>query len=283
MKFITIAAVVAVLVVGGDAHAQQTAAQQKCINLLNKGMAKVTKTAATNARKCVAAAAKDPAAPSPDVCVFNAPPKVEAAKTALNEAAATVCTGDGVPTIGPTNSVSVGSLGHSIANIQLDTLIPGESGTLLSDLVECTDAPAGDGCRCQDAVLGASNKLVSSWMKLFNKCKKAGLKGGTITTAADLALCLSDGTKLDPKSKGPKAVAKMNKTIAAKCSAPVTNPLPNGACSTLTGDALGACINRWARCYICDNVRFADNFGPNINCETFDDGLSNSSCVDIFD
>lgn len=269
--------VVLAMALAGPANAQQTVAQQKCIKLLNVGMAKVAKTQATAFNKCSRAFAQKPMAnPNPDNCV-QLSSKVAKAQAKLTAKAAVMCAGAGVPTIGPTSDVTANFAGRNAAISQGYTLIS-DGGPLVDTLVECGDAPAKAGCKCQAMLLKGSGKLLDTYFKLFNKCKKAGLKNGGITTAADLETCLTQSALLDPKGKLPKTLAKLNRKIDVKCGGAVTNPLPNGACTGLTGANLSTCIDHVTRCSACLALENNDTL-PTVDCDVFDDGAANFSCV----
>lgn len=278
--FVGLVAVAACVWTAAPAAAQQTKPQQKCINLLNKGTAKVAKTRVGALRKCAKQHAKNPTKyPDPDSCTFGSV-KVQKAIDKLDAKAAVVCSGAGMPSIGPMSPMSVGwTAGYTSMNLGLALISNG--GSFFGNLVLCSDAPAKAGCKCQDNLLNRSNKLLDTYFKFFNKCKRIGLKKGPIVDNATLAECLTVASRLDPKSKLPKALTKLEVQVAKRCGSPVTDPLPNGTCATLTGNALAACLSHWTRCTACLTLQYVD--GLSVDCDLFDDGQENFSCYDLTD
>lgn len=268
-----------------------TEAQETCISTYNKGLAKITGVSLKEFNSCVKKFAKDSSAiPDLDVCTgaWSTPnEKIQAATDKATAAAAAACVGDGSPTVGPINAGGSSprlwaglyppqSLGYE--------LIAGNvinSGDLAARVVECSDEPAGAGCKCQNTVLGQAGKLLATYVKSFNACTKRQFKADAITTNVELAACLLDPALLDPKGKIPGTLSKLSGAIEKNCAAPVTDPLPNGLCAGMTGTALGDCAARRARCNACLTIYYGNELGMNFHreCDLFDDGASNSSCV----
>ena len=69
------------------------------------------------------------------------------------------------------------------------------------------------GAKCQQSVQKTYEKIIQAQLREFEACKKAGLKGGTITSQSTLADCL-DAMKADQKGKIGKSVVKLADTIA---------------------------------------------------------------------
>ena len=151
-------------------------------------------------------------------------------------------------------------------------------------LVSCATDPAA--CACQSKVAKRVDKLASTKLKTFLKCKKLALKVGKppfsagAATALELEACLSDaGTAesvaADAKQKVAKAIGKLKDDIAKRCS-PLSQPLFPGACLGLDGDVLGDCLDQRVECRVCRVINAVD--GLAVDCDLFDDGASNGSC-----
>lgn len=250
----------------------QNTAQQKCINTVNKAMAKVSKVEFSTIKKCFKAFAKG-SITDPDLClVTGASLQVTTIKGAAK--ANEVC----LPTptdFGPLDGLDVeAALGGATFFLYALTGEP-----TVNTVAQCGDAMLGDApCKCQDAVIASSGKLLGTYLSLFNKCKKAGLKAGTILSQATLDACLSDAMQLDPKGKLPKAEAKLLATVTGKCiDQGVTDPFPSGSCAAPTdATAFRDCTHAEARCTACLYVRFSDY--AEIDCDLFDNGAPDLSC-----
>lgn len=259
----------------GSAAGQQSKEQQRCINFLNKGIAKASATQFKAVAKCSKAYAKDPSAGDPFSCIVGS---MAVAKAQAKVAAAEASKCATPPTIGPTGAEF--ALNSAVSS----TL--GLAGSLLgdfsTDLVKCSDAPIGDGCKCQNTVIKKTAKLLDSYLKGFDKCKKSGLKAKgaeQIVDSSGLLACIIDPAKLDPGAKLPAQLAKLTRAMEKDCGAPVINPLPYSfECGSKTGADLAACISTQTRCEACVVLNVVNQIGSYDSCEIFDDGIDNSSC-----
>jgi len=269
-KMIMMGILVSAVLASGTAHAvPQDKAQQKCINAMNKGMSKVASAQLKANTKCVSDFAKAKNL-SASACYAN-PPKVTAAETKNSEADTKKCTT--MPTFGPTGAGSINNYSDYNAHEMADDLlgpVP-NSGVAIC----ASDKP---GCKCQGKVLKATAKLYSTWQKVFNKCKKSGLKDKV--TPFDDVTDLNNCTATDPKNKIMKAMTKLGGAITKSCPVDVTNPFPTGDCNALTGNALATCVIERVRCHLCITWQGGDNM--TIDCDDFDDGSDDGSCFDDF-
>jgi hypothetical protein len=262
--------VAGVLAAGTAFAVPQDKDQQKCINAMNKGMFKIAKAQLKANNKCISDFAKGNSG-SASTCYAN-PAKVTAAQTRNSEADAKKCMVN--PTFGPTGAGSINNYSAYHAREMANDLlgVVQDNGVAICD----TDKP---GCKCQSKVLKSTAKLYSTWQKVFNKCKQAGLKDKI--TPFDDVTDLNNCTATDPKNKIMKASTKVGEAITKSCPVTVTNPFPNGDCNALTGNALANCIFERVRCHLCITWQGGDNM--TINCDGFDDDDSeNGSCFDDF-
>lgn len=269
-RTIALGILVAGVLAAGTAFAvPQDKDQQKCINAMNKGMNKIASAQLKANGKCISDFAKGKNM-SASAC-YQSPAKVTAAQTKNTEADTKKCTV--MPTFGPTGAGSINNYSEYHAHEMADDLLgsPPDSGVAIC----ATSKPH---CKCQSKVLKASTKLYSTSQKVFNKCKKAGLKNKTAPydDAADLSDCLGQ----DPKNKIAKALTKLDGAISKSCPVEVTNPFP-GNCTGLTGTALGDCVEVQVRCHVCITLQGGDNLP--VDCDLYDDGNGgNGSCFDDF-
>lgn len=259
---------VGALLIAGQAFGQaQSKKQQKCINALNKGMAKVAAAQTRANAKCVTSFAKGKNADAA-TCLQMAP-KVDtaAARTCTAETKSCATT----PDFGYTSCLSV-NLSSEQNGIGLAWDLFGFA--INSGITTCSaDKP---GCKCQAQILKGVNKLYAVHLKEFNKCKKGGLKSKTapIMNTSQLDSCVF----ADPKMKISKAQMKLANAITKKC-ANVTTPLSEGSCVGLTGANLSFCLEKRVRCRACLTARESDALG--IPCDDFDDDINNGSCDEL--
>jgi hypothetical protein len=255
-----------IIVLHGTAFAvEQDKAQQKCINSLNKGMAKVAKAQLKADAKCTSGFAKGKNTDA--VACYSGDAKVNKAAEKLCAAETKVCTTP--PTFGKTSCGNVNNYATFNATEHTEDLFgfPVNSGITLC----ATDKAA---CKCQGKLVKAGTKLYSTYLKTYDKCKKSALKGGAADVTA-LNTCVSD----DTKGKIAKATTKLGATVDKSCG--VTMPFSNGSrCTGLSGAALGSCVSASVRCYVCITEVGSDALG--VNCDVFDDASDNGSCFDDF-
>lgn len=269
-RTITAAALVAAVLLHATAFAQeQDKDQQKCINALNKGMAKVAGAQLKAVSKCTADFAKGKNMDAP--ACYNASTKVDGAQSKNCTAETTKCTTP--PDFGSSSCNSVNGVseynGIRFAEDLFGDIFPNAGITMCA-----ADKP---GCKCQASVVKASSKLYATRIKTYNKCKKDGLKNKTLpfTMVNQMDECLA----LDPKNKIDKAETKLGGSITKKCAG-VTTPFAAGECASLTGAMLAECLEDRVRCRVCLTAQASDNLG--IDCDNFDNGSDDLSCFDDF-
>jgi hypothetical protein len=253
---------------GNSAFGQvQSKGQQKCINTLNKDTCKVAATQGKNNAACVKNATKG--SPSATCVPNDASGKVAGteAKTTADEGK-NLCTGANAPNFGYGGS-GTGNTAAVGAEINLFGDTYGTADT--TGVISTASAPG----KCQSAVTKDLEKVIATKWKEYLKCKKSALS--TATGAAALEPCVT-GLTGDAKVVG--TVSKLDADVQKNCGTPVSiaSAFP-GECSgsTLTGpSALAACLDQRAECRICQALNAID--GLSVNCDLFDDGISNASC-----
>jgi hypothetical protein len=247
------------------AHAQaQSAAQQDCINTLNKGMLKIASTQGKLATKCIAGFAKGKEA-GPLSC-YESDPKLTDLGNDVCEAGVAACTE--APSFGPANCTNLGSATDEPKELAADLYDIG----IDQDIALCADSK--DACICQAKTTKATFKVFGQVIKSFNACKKLGLRDedNQIDSSADLAACLGS----DPQLKIENAGIKLGVAVDVSCTG-LPMPYGVGECAGETGTNLSACLVQTARCRACRTVRLSDNL--TIDCDLFDDASPNTSCV----
>lgn len=259
-----------------SAGAQQSADQQKCINALNAGAAKMGQIQGKENVGCLANAAKGKLTGSAQACLgADARGKVAMQQGKLDSAVTKKCAE--APTIAFTGAAVAGS---SPRTGRLQALADVFGADLDAAVIAC-DANR-DGCKCQLAVAKAGEKLAAAQWKAFNRCKKDALKAGAATAAA-VAACVDDAGNpaslaADPDGKLQKIVDKLAVKIGKACDEPAVTAaaFAGGACSATTGAALANCVGTNVACRVCQTINDVDALEA--DCDGFDDGAANDSC-----
>lgn len=265
-----------VLASGAGAFAQESTAQQKCLNLLNRDGAAVAKQQGLESVACVKGAAAGKLTGTAQACLTaDAKGKVQKKKDKTASDDGKLCTV--APGFGYTGAAATNA-GAVQAELDLATDVFGAS--LDPAIVGCATSKLG--CQCQQKVFGDVEKLADKKLAEFLKCKKTTLKNGA-TSVASLRACVADaGTPgsiaADSKGMIAKALKNVNTDVAKKCDAKgVTSGAFPGDCNGLAGTALGSCLDVRVECRVCQAANDMD--GLFVNCDLFDDGAANGSCA----
>jgi glucose/arabinose dehydrogenase len=252
-----------------DLTAAISAADRACILGLNGRFAKLAKARAGQLARCVSRAAAGKLPGGPEACAAADDPKVQkqAAKTLAVEAAECEL----LPPFGATSAATVNA---AAAGAELDLL----HDVLGDDLDAAVVAKATDaaGARCQAKVAAQLQRCQGQRVKEFLRCKKAGLRDGTVEDDASLAACLG----ADPKGKvagqcDDATGALASKVLPSACAGVALDTRFPG-CGAADAAGLAACAERAGRCRACLALDAADGLGT--DCDAFDDGQSNASC-----
>jgi glucose/arabinose dehydrogenase len=162
-------------------------------------------------------------------------------------------------------SAAVGSereLAHAVFGPDLDAA--------LADASEAKDTH-----RCQRKVQRALETCQKARRAAFLRCKKEGLRDGSIGSLAQLAACLD----ADPKGRIEKACdasgGRPARAISRSCEGVDLGAAFPG-CASGTPGGLAACLESAGRCRSCRLFDAVDALGA--NCELYDDGAMNASC-----
>jgi hypothetical protein len=252
--------------------------EQTCINTLNKGFGKVAKAMGKHAGSCLKAASKSKLLGTIEQCLADTSTfgkdKVSDAQAKTSAKEEQKC--EQPPDCGPRDAETINlaavekeiDLIRSIFGSDLDTAIV---------VVDKGDPQTKVDSKCQQKMAKQAAKCQAAYIKVFNSCKKGGLKGKAGPPGAnvpfegnsDLQLCMG----WDPKSKIAKQCDKLEGIASGACGAVVPEQVFPG----LPGvDTVPIEIVRAVRCALCLALNVADRL--NENCDLFDDGQANGSC-----
>jgi hypothetical protein len=104
------------------------------------------------------------------------------------------------------------------------------------------------------------------------------MKSGMVVDSATLqAVCLTP-TIPDPAGKIAGKAAKLTNDVSANCgTVSIATRFPGDCSGSGSAAALGTCIERLVECDVCEAINDAD--GTNRDCDLFDDGVANGSCM----
>ncbi|MFP6609155.1 MAG: DUF4215 domain-containing protein, partial [Deltaproteobacteria bacterium] len=248
----------------------QLRGQQKCINAVNKAGAKVAKTQGKANASCIAGAGSGRVADAAVCLLADAGGKLAAAMEKTVRKATSSC-GDGdVPDFGFAGADAA----NAAARDEEVALIGDIYGDDLNAAIVDRDIDR-IGAFCQAAVAKGYEKIVTSKLKVFGKCKKRDLKTNLITSARLLAGCF-DEVAVDPKGKIAKAVSKLDRKLSKKCGPYLVASFPGACGAAADTTAFAACVDRLVECRVCRMLNATDALAE--DCDLFDDAILNSTC-----
>ena len=110
--------------------------------------------------------------------------------------------------------------------------------------------------------------------------KEVANRGDPVATTSRLGGCL-DVLAADSGGKVARTVAKLATRISKRCIEPgidLTEILDSDCAAETSASAVAACLNEAASCRACTTA--GGVFGLSLDCDDFDDGVTNSSCGD---
>ena len=250
----------------------QTPAKQRCLVKVTASGLKVAKAQAREVRACVAVAARGGISSGTGLACLLADPRrrvaASRAKTFLTVGSSCTTPPDfGFPGATVVNDAAV----DEEIGVVRDMYGPDFVAAVLSADVD----PAAS--KCQAAAQRAYERLLATKLKTFGKCEKAGLKTAQIASAAELAGCLDD-TRDAADKKIAKSLAKLRSDLDKRCATVALASAFPGRCATsLTTADLAACAAEVVDCRACNML--SAMLDLDADCDAFDDGLSNASCL----
>jgi hypothetical protein len=257
----TVVAVAFAATMGTPVLAQQSRAQQACINAINKDAAKVGKAQGKENVACVKAGTKGSVTPSCPTDDLKQKVAKKVSKTLSDDTDR--CAAE-APNFAHTSG---GTAAVAYKQAELDLLSDLFGSTNLDGTVS-TDKGIGG---CQRAVAKDLEKVAAAASLGFVGCKKDALRGAAVTVTAVQA-CVGS----DERNKVTATAAKLAADIGNKCQNVTLSSAFPGACSASSLATLGDCLAARARCRMCQAANSAD--GLSAPCDTIDDGVANASC-----
>jgi hypothetical protein len=256
----------------GVASAQLTSAQQKCIDNYNNKLRLVSQQAGKSATACMKSATAGDEL-NVEACVVSNPDGKIASKE--DKVAAlfgpdTIC--DPVPLV-IVKGAAIGNASHvSSVSLMMHRFFGNPMGVISTDK---TDA------KCLNTAVQRTTQALTEIVKQHRACKKAGLKSGTVTSNATLLATCGTFALLDGAGKADARLQKLDADVLNACAKPgidlasLFDGLP-GTCHG-TAAALSTCLRATTRCRACYALNNADTQA--MNCDLFDDGAANGSCL----
>jgi len=248
------------------AHGQmQTKGQQGCINALNKAGSKVAQSQGKENAGCIKNAGKGKEPDAQGCLTADGKSKVSKAKDKTAGADAKKCAE--APSFG---RAAVGQINTAAGDEEVALVDDVFGSDLTAAIIDAGADKTGAGC--QASVSKGMEKIAATKIKTFLKCKKTGLKDGTITSSLTLDGCF-DTVAAD--AKVDKIIAKLGTTVTKKCTGVDLD-------AAFPGDCIGAldfaaCVDEAVECRVCLTLDAMDNLGR--DCDLFDNGAADLSCA----
>jgi len=222
----------AIVATASVADAQQTSAQQGCINATHKGFTGVAKAQDKLVSSCIkSAAAGKLVEPSVEACTTDdTKQKVAKAEQKATQLIADKCSQ--LPDFGPDDPT-----GATAAQQGKDARLALIHDVLGDDLDAAVIVSASDeaGAKCQAAAVKAIGKCWKAYVKSYSACAKKGLKA-SILDVTGLGACRGD----DPKGKIAKVCeAKLDQAIDKSCGGQDLEAIAPGCLCQHVADCMG--------------------------------------------
>ncbi len=133
-----------------------------------------------------------------------------------------------------------------------------------------------DGARCQQTMAKDALRCIDVVLKEFGRCEKRGLADGTINRRSSLDACLGVDTSGKIAKTCDAVTGKIGKDIVKRCSTLDLATVFSGCASADLGQT-SACIADAAACRGCLLLDEGKALGH--DCDLFDDGVANGSCL----
>ncbi len=290
LSIVAFAAVVA-LALTGDVRAEvQTSGQQKCLNALYKGAGKVGQSQGKVNSKCVKsrqANATDQLGNPDQERTLDACPSNDIKGSVAKATAGLVATETSKCTVEPptygagTADQLAGAASSQSRAVLRDLLGLNQHFAVISKVAYADKAAAS----CQPVTIQNAGKLYDTLWKEMQGAAKSALAGKTapaVTSAAELQTAIESALAADVKGKIAKATLKLTDAMAKTCGATDQELITmfKGSCmpsAATTAAQLSACAVSATRCRFCRALTGSTGLG--FDCEAFDDGAANDSCV----
>lgn len=272
-----------------------TAAQQRCVNDLNKAGVRIARVHNRLNLRCLQDASAGlldrlgvpPQAQTAQACLTNdvgGRVAREATRLQARDARSCLATPEQAPPFAYTGAGGVEAAARAAAL----SLVSGLFGSNLNTAVVPIDVDR-DGARCQTEVLAETIDLFDRLWKEALAAERNVLKGthrqtapakkAGVETAAELAAELVVAIQSDPKGRIAREARRLRDRAIRRCAeiaTPLAQAFPGICASASDAAALGACAEGVARGAFYTMVAGADALS--IDCDLADDGTGNLSC-----
>lgn len=296
MTRVLVAAIAAITLASAANAAEQSTAQQRCINDLNKHGSKLTREAGKNAYTCLkdAAAGKLEALGGPgqeqsaQACLRN-DVRGKLAKRSLSvvdrDLARCLALPEQLPGFAYAGATAVtGSASDRVVELVADLFGPDLDAAVAAASSD-EDAPS-----CQREVLKRTTRLLDDTWKEIVRHKKSVLKGrdrlqggdpkAPVTSAVELQVELTVYVDADPRAKIAKSRAKLEEHVTSRCgeaSLSIAEMFPGLCVAATTTAELADCAATRVRARFFAALAGMDALA--IDCDLTDNGTFDLSCV----
>ena len=245
----------------------QSLDQRRCINKLNRSLAKVSDVQRKEILGCVRDGARGRLSDMTIEECFRADRKGKVAKArAQTEKADARSCPEPRPDAGASDALTVNETAVEVEIGLLHDLFGSDADAAIAD--EETDLSRS---RCQRLVLKSVRKCAAKGFKLFNRCKKKRVRY-RIVDAGTLATCMdADAGKLN------EICVAIGKPLSQRCldaGIDLSEAFPG--CAVDDGPLTAICMGERVRCRRCAALNEADALTR--DCDLYDDWLVNASC-----
>ena len=239
--------------------------QQRCINALNKDLAKVTKVQGREVLRCLKDFARGTlTAGTVETClnadrkgnVGRARARTERDQTRACSASFPDFAATTAATVNHTAEAGPGALLHAVLGATLDSVL-------------VTADVDGSAAGCQQAVVSSTQRCLDARLDEFRRCKKIALKNGVDSATSLASACIG----ADPRGRVAKRCDStdavpdgIRKSIDRNCVARMVDLAATfPACNSPDGETLHACLALAARLQTCSALNQADGLAQTCN------------------
>ncbi|MFN8641980.1 MAG: hypothetical protein U0802_10090 [Candidatus Binatia bacterium] len=277
-RHIALAALAAALLSAGMARAQLSGAEQSCIDNYNNKLRLVSQQAGKSATDCIKSGAADAGFVAETCVVSNPDGKIAAKEAKVSELFNAGAKCDPVPPVIVRSPLIANASHRSAITLMMHKLFGNPIGPLNGGPPEAQKMNA----KCLGTAVQRATQAYLEIIKQQRACKKTGLKSGAISSNATLASTCGTLTQIDPAGKAAGKLTKLDGDVLKACGEPGIDltALFDGLAPACHGTAaaLSGCLQAVVRCRACYALLNADG-AVLMNCDLFDDGATNSSCL----
>ena len=261
----------------------QSRQQRKCIVAMNKAYGRVANAQARVHKQCIKLEQAGKLAPElvKDCMLSDPRGKVAKAMQKTHEAEAKHCT---VP---PDFGFSDADTVNAAAVIDEQQVLFEMFGANINDVI-VTKEEDPYAARCLTKMIRGVERLEKKKRQEFLKCKRDGLRSGTITSEVELSTICFQAMKDDVRQTIVKPAEWLERTFLKKCAGTTSSGDPvqidqvfPGRCAgTIDAATFTQCADEFTDCRVCISQSTADGI-TTYDCDTLDDLFVNGSCFAV--